>query len=66
MNVVLAPSLARRLHEYADFYVETYGSKVEVADLILFMLKAFLDGDPDFQRAIRAGDYGAMPARVHL
>ncbi|WP_141686570.1 DUF2274 domain-containing protein [Bradyrhizobium sp. LMTR 3] len=55
MNVVLAPRLAKRLREYADFYVETYGSREEVAELIPFMLEAFLDGDAKFRRANRAG-----------
>jgi len=50
MNVVLAPSLAKRLHEYADFYAETYGSREEVAELIPFMLEAFLEGDGAFKR----------------
>jgi hypothetical protein len=55
MNVVLAPSLAKRLGEYANFYAETYGGREEVAELIPFMLDAFLDGDADFRRASRAG-----------
>ena len=50
VNVVLAPSLAKRLHDYADFYAETYGSREEVAELIPFMLEAFLEADPDFRR----------------
>jgi hypothetical protein len=50
MNVVLAPSLSKRLREYADFYAETYGNREEVAELIPFMLEAFLDGDADFRR----------------
>ncbi|MCS3479352.1 hypothetical protein M2212_006198 [Bradyrhizobium elkanii] len=50
MNVVLAPTLAKRLREYADFYAETYGSREEVAELIPFMLEAFLDGDVAFKK----------------
>jgi hypothetical protein len=50
MNVVLAPGLAKRLHEYADFYAETYGSREEVAELIPFMLEAFLDSDAAFKK----------------
>ena len=50
MNVVLAPSLAKRLHEYADFYAETYGSREDVAELIPFMLEAFLDSDAAFKK----------------
>nr|WP_236843490.1 DUF2274 domain-containing protein [Bradyrhizobium icense] len=50
MNVVLAPGLARRLREYADFYAETYGSREEVTELVPFMLEAFLDSDVDFRK----------------
>jgi len=53
MNVVLAPGLAQRLREYADFYAETYGNKEEVAELIPFMLEAFLAGDADYRKAER-------------
>ena len=45
MNVVLAPSLAKRLRDYADFYAETYGSQEEISELIPFMLEAFLEAD---------------------
>lgn len=55
MNVVLAPGLAKRLREYADFYAETYGSQEEVAELIPFMLGAFLDADADFRRTKKLG-----------
>ncbi|WP_027554914.1 DUF2274 domain-containing protein [Bradyrhizobium sp. Cp5.3] len=50
LNVVLSPSLAKRLRDYADFYAETYGSREEVAELIPFMLEAFLDGDAAFKK----------------
>ncbi|MCA6113083.1 DUF2274 domain-containing protein [Bradyrhizobium cenepequi] len=53
MNIVLTPSLAKRLREYADFYAETYGSREEVGELIPFMLEAFLDADTDFRRGGR-------------
>ncbi|WP_028349825.1 DUF2274 domain-containing protein [Bradyrhizobium murdochi] len=60
MNVVLAPSLAKRLCEYADFYAESYGSKEEVAELIPFMLEAFLDSDADFRRGSKKRHGGSM------
>ena len=50
MTIVLPPSLVKRLHEYADFYAETYGNREEVAELVPFMLAAFLEADPDFRR----------------
>ena len=58
MNVVLTPGLAKRLSEYADFYAQTYGSREEVAELIPFMLEAFLDGDADFRKSRRIGPGG--------
>jgi hypothetical protein len=48
MNVVLTPSLALRLREYAAVYAETYGNKEEVTELIPFMLEAFLESDARF------------------
>ena len=59
MNLVLVPSLAKRLREYADFYAETYGSREDVAELIPFMLAAFLDSDAAFKKT-RIG--GASPS----
>ncbi|MEH2484155.1 DUF2274 domain-containing protein [Bradyrhizobium sp. AZCC 2230] len=55
LNTTLTPNLAGRLRDYADFYAETYGTREEVADLVPFMLEAFLDGDTAFKRACRAG-----------
>lgn len=55
LSTILTPNVAARLRDYADFYAETYGTREEVADLIPFMLEAFLDGDTDFRRASRAG-----------
>jgi len=55
LSTTLPPNLAARLRDYADFYAETYGSREEVADLVPFILEAFLDGDADFRRASRAG-----------
>ncbi len=53
LTTILPPQLAARLRNYADFYAETYGVREEVADLVPFMLDAFLDGDADFRKAKR-------------
>jgi hypothetical protein len=53
LTTTLPPALAARLRAYAEFYAETYGAREEVADLVPFMLEAFLDGDPDFRKAMR-------------
>lgn len=55
LTTTLQPVLATRLRAYADFYAENYGVREEVADLVPFMLEAFLDADADFRRASRAG-----------
>jgi hypothetical protein len=65
MNVVLAPGLAKRLQEYADFYAETYGSREEVAELIPFMLEAFLDSDADYRKAKRRLDTQGASGRAN-
>ncbi|KRQ05866.1 transposase [Bradyrhizobium pachyrhizi] len=62
MSIVLAPSLAKRLREYADFYAETYGSREEVAELIPFMLAAFLDSDAAFKK-MRIGGASSSSGR---
>jgi len=53
LTSTLPPQLAGRLRDYADFYAETYGVREEVADLVPFMLQAFLDADADFRMAKR-------------
>ncbi|MBP2427414.1 DUF2274 domain-containing protein [Bradyrhizobium elkanii] len=60
MSITLAPSLAKRLREYADFYAETYGSREEVAELIPFMLAAFLDSDAAFKK-MKIGGASSSP-----
>ncbi|MCK1394326.1 DUF2274 domain-containing protein [Bradyrhizobium sp. 1] len=55
LSTTLTPNLAARLRDYAEFYAETYGTREEVADLVPFILEAFLDGDADFKRASRVG-----------
>ncbi|MBB4360632.1 hypothetical protein GGD66_008148 [Bradyrhizobium sp. CIR48] len=59
MNVVFTPGLAQRLREYAAFYAETYGNKEEVAELIPFMLEAFLEGDADFRKSRKVAGGGS-------
>ncbi|QOZ10408.1 DUF2274 domain-containing protein [Bradyrhizobium sp. CCBAU 51765] len=50
INVVLTSGLAQKLREYAAFYAETYGNKEEVAELVPFMLEAYLDSDAEFRK----------------
>ena len=53
MQVTLPPDLGARLRDYADLYAETYGAREEPADLVPYMLDAFLNGDAEFRKALR-------------
>jgi hypothetical protein len=59
LTITLAPDLAARLRAYADLYAETYGAREEPAELVPYMLDAFLTGDVEFRRASRAKIDGA-------
>ena len=64
LTVTLAPDLAARLRSYADLYAETYGVREEPAELVPFILDAFLKGDVEFRRASRAkGDSGTAASQ---
>jgi hypothetical protein len=54
LTIGVAPELHRALADYAAIYAEAYGEEESVADLVPFMLEAFLEGDRDFARARRA------------
>ena len=54
LTITLGPDLAARLRTYADLYAETYGAHEEPAELVPYMLEAFLKGDAEFRRASRA------------
>jgi hypothetical protein len=43
--------LKAALNDYAEIYRRTYGQKETVAELIPFMLTAFMEADPGFKRA---------------
>jgi hypothetical protein len=43
--------LKSALNDYAELYRRAYGQKESVADLIPFMLEAFINADPGFKRA---------------
>jgi len=54
LSVVLSPQLALRLREYSNFYTETYGATEDIADLVPFILEAFIESDIEFRRTRRA------------
>ncbi|WP_299410384.1 DUF2274 domain-containing protein [uncultured Roseobacter sp.] len=43
--------LKAALNDYAEIYRKSYGQKETVADLIPFMLQAFMNADHSFKRA---------------
>ncbi|PKP68210.1 MAG: DUF2274 domain-containing protein [Alphaproteobacteria bacterium HGW-Alphaproteobacteria-5] len=49
-----SPELKAALGDYAEIYRRTYGHKEGVADIIPFMLEAFMNADPGFKRARKA------------
>lgn len=51
LTITLNPELHQRLQSYAAVYRDTYGSPEPVADLIPYMLDAFLDSDRAYARA---------------
>ena len=46
-----SPELKSALIDYAELYRCAYGQKESVADLIPFMLDAFMNADPGFKRS---------------
>jgi len=56
LSFVASADLKRQLEEYAALYAKEYGRKEALADLIPFMLEAFLASDREFQKALREAD----------
>jgi hypothetical protein len=55
ITITLAPELNNSLRDYAAVYRDTYGDTELVADLIPFMLQAFLKTDKSFAKARKSG-----------
>lgn len=53
MTIQLLPELSDALQQYAAAYEQAYGKAEPVADLIPFMLSAFLESDRAFARVKR-------------
>jgi len=60
LTVTVNADLNRKLRDYAALYRETYGESEAVAELIPFMLEAFLENDRVFVRARKEGIAGAV------
>ena len=51
ISFTAGPELRSMLNDYAEIYRRAYGQKESVAELIPFMLEAFMTADPGFKRA---------------
>jgi hypothetical protein len=56
ISISVAPDLHAALTAYADTYQATYGSAESVAELIPYMLAAFIESDGGFRKARRDRD----------
>lgn len=55
ITITVGAELNQALRDYAALYRATYGEAETVAELIPFMLEAFLDSDRAFARARKEG-----------
>ena len=63
LSFAASTELKKQLEEYAALYAQEYGHKEALADLIPFMLEAFLASDREFQKALRETDPAKTPPR---
>ena len=56
ISISVTPDLPAALTAYADTYKVTYGSVESVAELIPYMLTAFIESDGGFRKARRDRD----------
>ena len=54
LTIAVSPDLAEQLASYADDYEAAYAKRESVADLIPFMLAAFLESDRAFSKRRKA------------
>jgi hypothetical protein len=54
MTITVSPELNDALKDYAEIYRRSYGQNESVAELIPFMLDAFIDADAGFRKARKA------------
>jgi hypothetical protein len=51
ITITVSSDLSAALRQYADIYRSAYGEDEPVAELIPFMLEAFLESDREFAKA---------------
>jgi hypothetical protein len=59
ISISVNPDLYAALTAYADAYQTAYGSAETVAELIPYMLAAYIDGDSGFRKARRVREAAA-------
>jgi len=62
ISFTASPKLKAALDDYAEIYRRAYGQKEGVAELIPFMLEAFINADPGFKRARRELEGSRTPS----
>lgn len=55
ITITVSAELNQALCDYQKLYIATYGASEKIADLIPFMLEAFLDSDRAFAKARKKG-----------
>tara|TARA_R110002126_G_scaffold185860_1_gene334487 strand:+ start:41517 stop:41843 length:327 start_codon:yes stop_codon:yes gene_type:complete len=55
ITITVSADLNQALCDYQKLYAATYGASEKIADLIPFMLEAFLDSDRAFTKARKEG-----------
>ncbi|MDR6851679.1 hypothetical protein J2Y54_001172 [Sphingomonas sp. BE123] len=50
LTITITPDLNQLLTDYAEAYRDAYGQSEQVADLIPYMLRSFLESDRGFSR----------------
>lgn len=63
LTITVGAELHQTLKDYADLYQATYGTAEQVADLVPYMLEAFIASDKAFAKASRPALQGTTPVR---
>lgn len=50
LTITLSPDLKKALDDYSTLYARSYGSEEQVAELVPYMLDAFLKADHSFRQ----------------
>lgn len=53
ISISLHPDLNRRLGAYAEFYKEVYGEAESIAELVPYMLEAYIASDRAFIKRLK-------------